>query len=193
MNQGIIEAHREGILTATTLMATGAVTFDDAVCGWRRRILRSTWDAIWCWSDCARISLRARRFAKLVQSVAMGRIRIYEELAAQVRKIVGAGVAPTHLDTHKHTHLFPPVLDAVVRISGEFAIPWVRRPFDFPMHSKRAGLVTRAVSGSFGVVRKRFAREFARHGCRSTDHFAGFQITGNYDASELAALIRAST
>ncbi|MEO8376403.1 MAG: ChbG/HpnK family deacetylase, partial [Candidatus Sumerlaeota bacterium] len=30
VNQGIIQAHREGILTATTLMATGAA-FDDAV------------------------------------------------------------------------------------------------------------------------------------------------------------------
>ena len=30
VNQGIVEAHRQGILTATTLMATGAA-FDDAV------------------------------------------------------------------------------------------------------------------------------------------------------------------
>jgi predicted glycoside hydrolase/deacetylase ChbG (UPF0249 family) len=30
----------------------------------------------------------------------------------------------------------------------------------------------------------------ARHGCRSTDHFAGFQITGSYGAVELARLIR---
>ena len=30
VNQGIVEAHRDGILTATTLMATGAA-FEDAV------------------------------------------------------------------------------------------------------------------------------------------------------------------
>jgi predicted glycoside hydrolase/deacetylase ChbG (UPF0249 family) len=41
-----------------------------------------------------------------------------------------------------------------------------------------------------GVVRRRFARVLARHGCRSTDHFAGFQITGRYTASDLARLIR---
>jgi predicted glycoside hydrolase/deacetylase ChbG (UPF0249 family) len=29
-----------------------------------------------------------------------------------------------------------------------------------------------------------------RHGCRSTDHFAGFAITGRYDAARLAKLIR---
>ena len=30
----------------------------------------------------------------------------------------------------------------------------------------------------------------ARHGCRTTDHFAGFAITGRYDAARLARLIR---
>jgi predicted glycoside hydrolase/deacetylase ChbG (UPF0249 family) len=30
----------------------------------------------------------------------------------------------------------------------------------------------------------------ARHGCRTTDHFAGFQLTGRFRAPELAQLIR---
>jgi predicted glycoside hydrolase/deacetylase ChbG (UPF0249 family) len=30
----------------------------------------------------------------------------------------------------------------------------------------------------------------SRHGCRSTDHFAGFQMTGHYDAAALVSLIR---
>ncbi len=46
------------------------------------------------------------------------------------------------------------------------------------------------MSRAFGVVRGRFERVLARHGCRWTDHFAGFQITGKFDASDLAALIR---
>ena len=112
-------------------------------------------------------------------------------MAAQVRQILDAGLAPTHLDTHKHTHLLPPVLDAVARISEEFRIPWVRRPFDFPLHASGIAWSKRAVSTGFRVVRPRFAGILKRHGCRSTDHFAGFRITGNYDAAELAALIRA--
>jgi predicted glycoside hydrolase/deacetylase ChbG (UPF0249 family) len=185
VNQGIIEAHRNGILSATTLMATGEA-FDDAVRLARENALLDV--------GCHLVLVGApglpATVPQLVQAIALGRIRVYDELAAQVRRILDAGLAPTHLDTHKHTHLLPPVLDAVARISEEFVIPWVRRPFDFPMHSRRAGIVTRAVSGSFGVVRGRFERELARHGCRSTDHFAGFQITGNYDAAELAKLVR---
>jgi predicted glycoside hydrolase/deacetylase ChbG (UPF0249 family) len=125
----------------------------------------------------------------------MGRIRIYDELSAQVRRVLGAGLQPSHLDTHKHTHLLPPVLDAVARIASEFQIPWVRRPFDLPLHAGtvHAGSVPwqrQLVSKGLGFARARFHRVLKRHGCRTTDHFAGFQITGNYDAAELARLIR---
>jgi predicted glycoside hydrolase/deacetylase ChbG (UPF0249 family) len=95
------------------------------------------------------------------------------------------------LDTHKHTHLLPPVLDAVARISEKFGIRWVRRPFDFPLEANGIGWKKRAVSGALSVVRRRFEKVLTRHGCRSTDHFAGFQITGKYDAMALARLIRA--
>ena len=49
----------------------------------------------------------------------------------------------------------------------------------------------RAISKSLEIVRGHFARVLTRHGCRSTDHFAGFQITGRYGAADLAGLIRA--
>jgi len=186
VNRGIVEAHRKGILTAATLMATGAA-FEDAV---RLAKENPALDI-----GCHLVLVGAPRFpdsvAKLTTAVTLGRIRIYDELLVQVRRIVDAGLKPTHLDTHKHTHLLPPVLAAVARISEEFGIRWVRRPFDFPMQPGGAGLTKRAVSGAFGLVRGRFERVLARHGCRSTDHFAGFQITGRFDASSLAGLIRA--
>jgi predicted glycoside hydrolase/deacetylase ChbG (UPF0249 family) len=99
------------------------------------------------------------------------RIRIYEELAAQVHRVTESGIQPSHLDTHKHTHVLPSVLEAVARISEDFKIPWVRRPFP-------------------RFLRGRFERALARHGCRSTDFFAGFRITGRFDAAVLVSLIR---
>jgi predicted glycoside hydrolase/deacetylase ChbG (UPF0249 family) len=49
--------------------------------------------------------------------------------------------------------------------------------------------LTRATSGSLQVLRGRFHRVLASHGCRTTDHFAGFQITGRFRAPELVNLI----
>lgn len=186
VNRGIIEAHRNGILTATTLMATGEA-FEDAV-----ELARAN-PSLDVGGHVVLVGSPGlpRTIPQLVRAIALGRIRVYEEIAAQVRRIVDAGLKLTHLDTHKHTHLLPPVLDALARVSADFGIPWVRRPFDFPIHPRPAGLVKRAVSASFSLLRARFERELGRRGCRSTDHFAGFQLTGNYDSAELAALIRA--
>src|SRR6185295_17307338 len=87
---------------------------------------------------------------ELLAAIGSRRIRVYDELAAQVRKIASAGVKLTHLDTHKHTHLAPPVLDAVARIAEEFSIGWVRRPFDLPLTAARgtAPWLRRVTSGS---------------------------------------------
>jgi predicted glycoside hydrolase/deacetylase ChbG (UPF0249 family) len=186
VNQGIVEAHRSGILTSTTLMACGAA-FDDAV-----RLARETPSLD---IGCHLVLVGAPPFpesvAGLIQSLALKRIRVYEELSAQVHRILDTGLRPTHLDTHKHTHLLPPVLEAVARISEELAIPWVRRPFDFPLQPDGIGWTKRMISRSFSGVRGRFRRVLTRHGCRFTDHFAGFQITGHYNAASLVKLIRA--
>ena len=117
---------------------------------------------------------------------ALGRAKV----KAQVAKIMGAGLRPVHMDTHKHTHLFPPVLDAVARLSREFGIPWIRRPFDFPVEPAGLPLSKRLVSKAFGMVRPRLERVLRANGCRSTDHFAGFSLTGRFAARDVAALIR---
>ncbi len=182
VNRGIVEAHCGGILTATTLMATGPA-FDDAV-----RLAREHPSLdVGCHLVLVDQPGYPETLAQLVRAVALGRIPIYERLAAQVRRIVDAGIAPTHLDTHKHTHLLPPVLEAVARIGEEFGIPWVRRPFDFPMQPGGVGWTNRGM----GMMRGRFRRVLARHGCRATDWFAGFRLTGSYREGDLAALIRA--
>ena len=190
VNAGIVEAHTGGILTATTLMANGAA-FEDAV-----RLAREhpTLDV-----GCHLVLVGGeslvdgREFpatvAHLLRAVVMGRVKPYDEMRAQVVKILDSGVAPSHLDTHKHTHLFPPVLDAVVRLAREFKIPWVRRPFDFPLQPGKVPWTKKAISRGLGLISGRFDRVLAAGGCKWTDHFAGFQITGRFDAVDLVGLL----
>ena len=194
VNAGIVEGHRRGILTATTLMANGDA-FEDAV--------RLAGEASSLDVGCHLVLIGGRSLVtgkplpasvpKLLAALARRELRVYDELAAQIRRITGAGIRPTHLDTHKHTHLAPPVLDVVARLSHDFGIPWVRRPFDLPLSAARAGatLLTRVTSDTLGGLRRRFHTVLERHGCRTTDHFAGFQITGRFRTAELVALIQA--
>jgi predicted glycoside hydrolase/deacetylase ChbG (UPF0249 family) len=184
VNDGIIEAHRSGILTATTLMANGDA-FDHAVLlargtpsldiGCHLVLVQET--SVFDPSRSLPSTLR-----ELMQALLQRKLPVYEEFSAQVRKIARAGIRPSHLDTHKHTHLLPPVLDAVARVAREFGIRWVRRPFDFGIDGG-AKITKSAVALGIRITRPGFTRALAE--LKTTDHFIGFQMTGNLHGTNL--------
>ncbi|HVU48492.1 MAG TPA: ChbG/HpnK family deacetylase, partial [Terracidiphilus sp.] len=62
-----------------------------------------------------------------------GRIRpeeIEAEARAQIESLQSRGVRITHIDTHKHTHMFPSVLRPVLRAARACGIRAVRNPFE---------------------------------------------------------------
>jgi predicted glycoside hydrolase/deacetylase ChbG (UPF0249 family) len=112
---------------------------------------------------------------------------VYEIFAGQVRKVLAAGIRPTHVDTHKHTHLLPPVLRAVCTVAEEFGIGWVRSPGDFPFSYGRKGLVSRVMRWR----RRAMRRTIAEAGLRTTDAFTGFAWTGTFTEKDLGRLLPA--
>jgi predicted glycoside hydrolase/deacetylase ChbG (UPF0249 family) len=185
VNAGIVEAHRGGILTATTLMANGDA-FDDAVAHARANPSLDV--------GCHIVLVQGRSvldpartlpptLKHLIQALLRRELPVYEEAAAQVRKLMCAGIRPSHVDTHKHTHLLPPVLEAVACVAREFGIPWIRRPFDFGI-DHRARVMKASFALGMRVLRPRFAS--ALKGLRTTDHFTGFQLTGTLNRESLA-------
>jgi len=156
VNAGILEAFERGIVRSTTLMAYGAA-FDDAV-----RLARAHPELdVGCHLMLLGGPGLPASLPELAWALARRRLPIYEVFASQVRRILDTGLRPTHLDTHKHTLLLPPVLAAVCRIAHQFGIPWVRKPL--------------------GIRPRR---------CRTTDHFAGFTLTGRLDTAALLRVIR---
>ena len=191
VNAGIVEAHTRGILTATTLMANGAA-FADAV-----RLAREhpTLDV-----GCHLVLVQGdsllrpgtrlpATIADLLIALAQRRLDPYAEMRVQIERILSNGIRPLHLDSHKHTHLWPSVLDAVGRLSAEYNIPRVQRPFDLPLVAGQVPVSKRLVSRAVSGLRIHFHRKLASFGCRTTNHFAGFQITGRFRTAELATLL----
>ena len=186
VNEGIMRAHREGILTATTLMAHGAA-FDDAV----KRARELPELDVGVHLTLVGAPPYPATVSDLIIAMARKKIDVGGELRKQIEKVLAAGIRPLHLDAHKHTHLLPPVLKHVAALSREYGIPWVRRPFDFPLQASGIPYSRRLVTRSLRALSGGFYRTLHRYGCRTTDHFAGFRITGRYDTAELCALIRA--
>lgn len=167
VNAGIVQAHREGILTSTTLMANGDA-FDDAV-----RLARENPSLdIGCHLVLVqgRSLVTGRPFPEnswdLLPLLLRRQIDIEAELRAQIEKIIAAGIQPTHLDSHKHTHIVPAVCRSVLRLAGEFRIPYVRSVLGYE---------------------RRLARS---RGLRATDHFLGFRLTGSLTEETLSAALR---
>ncbi len=113
----------------------------------------------------------------LLRDLALKRLNVYAELRAQVEKIMAQGIRPTHLDTHKHTHLVPSVFRQVVRLAFEFEIPYVRLPLDATLPFAR-------------VPAERFYRRNAsRFGVRMPDHFLGFRLTDSFTERSFASAL----
>ena len=171
VNAGIVHAHRHGVLTSTTLMANGDA-FEDAV-----RLAHETPSLdIGCHLVLiqGRSLLTGRPFPEtprhLVAALIKRELDVYTELRAQVEKIIAAGIQPTHLDSHKHTHILPAVFRAVIRLAREFGIPYVRLPLDD----------TVPCSAPVCKIASRFYRALSHGGAvRMTDHFRGFRLTGS--------------
>lgn len=190
VNEGIIHCHRHGILTATTLMANGDA-FEHAVALARDTPTLDVGCHLVLIGGCSLLS--AQRFptsiTELVKALARGKVKPYDELRAQVERILEAQLTPLHLDTHKHTHLLPAVLEAVARLSQEYKIPWVRRPFDLPSGTD-ATLKRRLIANLLHLLRRRrFDATLKRYQCRVTDYFAGFSLTGYLTAERLLAQV----
>jgi len=136
VNEGIIQAHRHGIVTATTLMAVGS-EFHHAVI-----LAKDHAATLDVGIHLTLIGTRAlSRLGKalpespqaLVWAVTFRTLNIARELDLQVTRVLETGLQPTHLDTHKHSHLLPQVAEVVGELSERYRIPWVRRPLPKPI------------------------------------------------------------
>ena len=160
VNRGIVEAHAHGIVTSSTLMAKGRA-FDDAV-----RLAKSVprlsvgchvvlidgepvLDAkrlpsiTWAHSSGARFRDGLRSFAARALAGRLDPGEIEAESTAQIHKLQAAGIRVSHLDTHKHTHLFPAVLRPLLRAARACGVRAIRNPFGPRKPLKSSELLTR--------------------------------------------------
>jgi len=210
VNEGIVRAHRDGILTSATLMANGAA-FDDAVkkaganpaLGVGCHLVLTGGKSVAPRDEIPSLADREGRLplslSALVTRISLGSVRtrdIETELRAQLEKIRRAGIELTHVDTHKHTHVHPRVMGAVGRVAREFGIQRVRNPIEDlrdswrTARSEKTGIIgNMAACSAVRSVGSWFQSIAARYGLRSPDHFLGLAITGAVSAKALCRLI----
>jgi hopanoid biosynthesis associated protein HpnK len=205
VNRGIAEAHTRGIVTSTTLMASGPA-FDDAI-----RLAKQTPQLdLGCHlvlidgepvldaarlptitsrnSGSARFNDGLKSFAARALTNRFNPAEIEAETSAQILKIQSAGISVSHIDSHKHTHLFPAVLRPVLSAALACGVRAVRNPFGprKPLTSAellaRPSLWTRyAEVRILGALAGKFRDAAKRQGMITPDGTLGVVVTGALD------------
>lgn len=208
VNRAIMELHRAGVLTSATLMAQAAATEGaielaraTASLGVGCHVVLVDGDPV---LPPQRIpSLVDRRTGRLhptlgafLPRLLADRIRpreIEAEAAAQIDLLQSKGLVLTHIDTHKHTHMFPAVLRPVLRAAQSADIRAIRNPFE-PAWSLRATpnapWLRRAQVRLLRRLQPAFRRILAEEGLTTTGGAIGVLATGTLDAATLTSLLQ---
>ncbi len=131
-----------------------------------------------------------------LQRLLTGRMRAVEmeaEAAAQIARLQSAGVALTHIDTHKHVHMFPAVLRSVLRAAKTAGIRAVRNPFEpaWSLHATPgAPWIRRAEVSVLRQIEPTFRRIVAEEGFATTDGAVGVLATGTLNAATVRSLLQ---
>lgn len=130
-----------------------------------------------------------------LQRLFTGRIRgaeIEAEAVAQIGLLQKAGLPLTHIDTHKHTHMFPPVLEALLRAARKAGIGAIRNPFE-PEWAVRATPRASFVRSAEVVALRRFGpffrRLIAKYNATTTDGTIAIAGTGTFNSGTVRALL----
>jgi predicted glycoside hydrolase/deacetylase ChbG (UPF0249 family) len=207
VNRAIAELHAAGAVTSATLMARASAA-SEAI-----EIARSTPTlGVGCHivlvdgtpvlppdRIASLIDARSGHFhgtlSAFLPRLLTGRIdtsEIEAEAAAQIALLKDRGVELSHIDTHKHTHMFPAVLSAVLRAARAAGINRVRNPFEPAWASRataRASLMRVAEIAVLRRLRPVCLRIVADAGFATTDGTVAMAATGVLDAATLASLI----
>ena len=201
VNEGIIKAHQEGVLTSATLMAN-MPGFDQAVeiaranpelgVGVHLNILSG-----WPLSPTQKVgSLLSRelRFipsvSNLLHRIALKRVNFDEverEFRAQVEKVQRAGINPSHIDSEKHIHLIRPLFRIVLKLAKEYKINKVRFVQECCL-SSRPGQMLKSIFISLSSTSMK--KKMIQEGIRSPDRFYGVCDSGRITAGKLQQVLQ---
>jgi predicted glycoside hydrolase/deacetylase ChbG (UPF0249 family) len=120
---------------------------------------------------------------------------IAREAEAQILRLQQNGITPTHVDTHKHTHILPGVARPLLAVAERLGVRAIRNPFE-PAWSIALGkspLLRRLQLGIISHFRPRFlALPQIRDGrILTTDGTLGVSATGNLNAETLGKTLAA--
>lgn len=194
INEAVERAHRDGVLTAASLMVSGPA-LDDAVA--RARAMPALGVGLHVALVNARPVLPRERVPDLVDAdgnfdsklVRAGvryfflprvRRQLEAEIRAQFKAYAATGLALDHVDGHNHLHVHPTLFNMILRIGREYGLRAMRVPWE------PSGIANALVIGPWaGLMRARLRRAHVR----ANDALFGLSDTGRLSEQRVLEII----
>ncbi len=144
-NLGIIKAHKDGILTATSLMANSdyveeaiALSMDYPNLAIGVHLIIDYGYPVLPREEVQTLVNPEGRFLRFKEDepILVHQEEVFHEWCAQIDKIIGLGVKPTHLDGHHHMHLHPSLLETTLKVADKYQLPMRYFPFHHGVKEK---------------------------------------------------------
>jgi chitin disaccharide deacetylase len=204
VNKGIMRAHREGILTSTSLMATGDAV-DEAM------TLARCQPSLSIGIHLALVEGKPvsppERIPSLVTSGGRfcpslsgfmirwltGRIRrvdVEREWGAQVEKVLAHGLRVEKLDSHMHLHLLPGIFPIAMTLVKRYQIRGIRLPRERrgskQLSASKPALLKRNILASLAAIQ---GRRVVRTDLVCPDWFRGIVESGHLSETKLLHIL----
>lgn len=193
VNDGIEQAHRQGVLGAASLMVAGDAAADAVR---RARAMPGLCVGLHLVVIEGPAMLSSEPFAS--DQLGLGvryafsrraRQMLEAEIRAQFRAFAATGLALDHADAHKHMHLHPVVGAVMLRIGREFGLRAIRIPQEPAGPLRRAGADPGAGAAALRGWTRLLRAQASRAGMAVNDHVFGLAWTGHMTAERVLRLV----
>lgn len=207
VNAGVLRVHRDGILTATSLMVAGAAVDEAAAIARENPALDVGLHLVVCRgfsvSGAARETGISDSSGAFPQNPVIAGMRYYfkrrirsalrDEIRAQIERHLELIGYLNHVDGHLNFHVHPMILDLLIELMREYRIPCMRLPRepvfttlglarDHAMRKLIEAVIFRALS-------RRAKRLTDRYGIRTNDWLFGLHQTGHLSEEYVTGVI----
>jgi predicted glycoside hydrolase/deacetylase ChbG (UPF0249 family) len=212
VNRAILESSQRGVVTSATLMANSAAFTDAVACvrslpvsklGVGCHLVLVDGQPLTPANKVPSLTNRSTEFRRGIGELALAArmkkldpAQIETEAVAQFKRVQSAGLQPSHFDSHKHSHLFPEILEPALRAACTCNIKAVRNPFEpaNPLPLSFLARYRKLLKRYFQLrllrtMRSKWLRRVRESGLKTPDGSFGVITTGDVDMPLIRTLL----
>ena len=207
VNAGVIVAHRDGVLTSTSLMVAEPHAAQAAAAARENPALDVGLHAVVCRGrsilDAASMRGAVDSSGRFIENPVIAgmryffdrsmRAKIAPEMRAQIERHLELVGRLNHIDGHLNFHVHPLLADVLVELAVEFKVPCIRLPRErvaTTLRLRRDNAARKTIESIiFRSLSNRTHRLMRERGLKSTDWLFGLHQSGHLDEDYVVAII----